>query len=215
MAVDPIADIAASYRPASAALVPHAMRQDLPGWERAQAQGEGQSFGFADFLDMINPLQHLPVVGTLYRALTGDAMAGPARIVGDVIYGGPLGLITGIVDAQLQASTGADMGGHVMAMLTGEPVGAPAALDGFRLAGDDGADTAALAAQAQAVAPLWLASAPSPAPEDAEEAPEPVMDLPAVRVPEVEVYQDLVAVMNANLDRYQAQQSGTAVDANY
>ncbi|MBT5013959.1 MAG: hypothetical protein HON02_05865, partial [Rhodospirillaceae bacterium] len=29
-------------------------------------------FTFLDFLDIINPLQHIPVVGSLYRDMTGD-----------------------------------------------------------------------------------------------------------------------------------------------
>jgi hypothetical protein len=39
-------------------------------------------FGFDDFLDIINPLQHLPPISLVYRELTGDeisAMAPPAR----------------------------------------------------------------------------------------------------------------------------------------
>ena len=31
-------------------------------------------FTFADFLDIINPLQHIPVLSTLYRHLTGDTI---------------------------------------------------------------------------------------------------------------------------------------------
>lgn len=223
MAVDPTADIAGAYRPASAALMPHGMRDDPEGWQRARAAGEGQSFGFADFLDMINPLQHLPVVGTLYRALTGDAITGPARIMGDVIYGGPLGLISGIVDAQLQASTGADIGGHVMALLTGEDVPAPETLGNLQIAQGDAAPDPAAAAQAAAAGgaapatPFWLASAPASAEKDDEEPPA-AMDLPAVAVPEVEVYDNLLDAMNANLDRYDALKTspaGTAVDESF
>ena len=29
-------------------------------------------FSFGDILDLINPLQHIPIVGTIYRAVTGD-----------------------------------------------------------------------------------------------------------------------------------------------
>ena len=42
-----------------------------------KAENEFKFFGkdgftFFDFLDVINPLQHIPVVSTLYRSLTGD-----------------------------------------------------------------------------------------------------------------------------------------------
>jgi len=40
------------------------------------ADSSGFSFGavFHDLLDIVNPLQHLPVIGTLYRAITGDKL---------------------------------------------------------------------------------------------------------------------------------------------
>jgi hypothetical protein len=50
-------------------------------------------FGFDDLLDIINPLQHLPIVGTIYRAITGDEIAKPAQIAGDTLYGGLLGFV--------------------------------------------------------------------------------------------------------------------------
>ncbi len=40
------------------------------------------SYTFDDFIDVINPLQHLPIVSTLYRALTGDEISPQARAVG-------------------------------------------------------------------------------------------------------------------------------------
>src|ERR1041385_7223129 len=46
-----------------------------------------ESFSFKDILDMLNPLQHLPVISTLYRKLTGETIGGVARIVGGAIYG--------------------------------------------------------------------------------------------------------------------------------
>src|SRR5260221_11135660 len=52
---------------------------------------KGDSFSFRDLIDIINPLQHLPVVSTLYRWVTGDAIGALPRIIGDGIYGGPTG----------------------------------------------------------------------------------------------------------------------------
>ena len=54
---------------------------------------------FADFLDVINPLQHIPIVSSIYRAITGDEINGPARVLGGALFGGPLGLVAGIIDA--------------------------------------------------------------------------------------------------------------------
>ncbi|HMM75901.1 MAG TPA: hypothetical protein PJ986_09340 [Gammaproteobacteria bacterium] len=48
-------------------------------------------FGFKDILDLVNPLQHIPVVGNVYRKLTGDALAPAIRVAGGALFGGPLG----------------------------------------------------------------------------------------------------------------------------
>src|SRR5215470_6180450 len=33
---------------------------------------EKGAFGFGDLVDIVNPLQHIPVVATIYRNMTGD-----------------------------------------------------------------------------------------------------------------------------------------------
>ncbi len=48
---------------------------------------------FGDLLDAVNPLQHLPVISTIYRGLTGDTINPGARTVGGLIYGGPAGAL--------------------------------------------------------------------------------------------------------------------------
>ena len=48
-------------------------------------------FNFRDVLDLINPLQHIPVIGNIYRKLTGDQAAPVIRIAGGALFGGPLG----------------------------------------------------------------------------------------------------------------------------
>src|SRR3546814_6236130 len=59
---------------------------------RQRALGhDGSSAGdltFGDFLDIINPLQHIPLVSTLYRAITGDEISPHARILGATLFGG-------------------------------------------------------------------------------------------------------------------------------
>lgn len=79
-----------------------------------------ESFGFLDIVDMINPLQHIPVVGTIYRALTGDEIKPIAQIVGGAVFGGPIGAAGGIANAIVQSETGKDIGGNALAMLMGE-----------------------------------------------------------------------------------------------
>lgn len=44
-------------------------------------------------IDTINPLQHIPFVGFLYREITGDAITPDARFAGSMLYGGPIGAL--------------------------------------------------------------------------------------------------------------------------
>ncbi len=54
---------------------------------------------FADFLDMINPLQHIPVLSSVVRAVTGDEISPAARVAGDALYGGIFGVASAGVGA--------------------------------------------------------------------------------------------------------------------
>lgn len=80
---------------------------------------DGGSFSFHDLLDTLNPLQHIPIVGAIYRWATGDEPGNVARIVGDGLYGGPIGLAAGLFSVALKEETGEDPGEAVMAALTG------------------------------------------------------------------------------------------------
>jgi hypothetical protein len=80
----------------------------------------GKSFSFHDLLDAINPLQHLPVIGTLYRHFTGDQMGNVAEVVGDGIYGGVLGLASGVLNVAVKEITGKDIGENLISMVTGD-----------------------------------------------------------------------------------------------
>ncbi|MDX2224613.1 MAG: hypothetical protein SFV21_17810 [Rhodospirillaceae bacterium] len=96
---------------------PHASAPAGPSTADADEGG----LTFWDMLDFINPLQHIPVVNTLYRELTGDTIKTPAKLVGSTLLGGPIGFASAMVDSLIEDGTGKDMGGHVMAMLRGEP----------------------------------------------------------------------------------------------
>ena len=75
-----------------------------------------EGFTFWDFLDVINPLQHIPVVNTLYREMTGDEIKTPAKMIGSAIIGGPIGLAVAMVDSAIEDTTGKDIGRHALAM---------------------------------------------------------------------------------------------------
>jgi len=70
---------------------------------------------FHDLLDIVNPLQHLPVIGTLYRAITGDKMGTVEKIAGDALYGGLWGAVGSVADTAFEAVTGKDFGSTVLA----------------------------------------------------------------------------------------------------
>jgi hypothetical protein len=74
-------------------------------------------FTFGDFLSLINPLQHLPVVSTLYRAISGDTIKAPEKIMGDTLYGGPLSGLSAIADTIYQQQTGKSFGDTVLGWL--------------------------------------------------------------------------------------------------
>src|SRR4051812_34341686 len=47
----------------------------------------------ADVLKGLNPLHHVPVLGTMYRLATGETIPMPMRVLGAGITGGGLGMI--------------------------------------------------------------------------------------------------------------------------
>ena len=73
-------------------------------------------FTFFDAIDIINPLHHLPVIGPLYRELTGDTLDPFSRIAGGSLFFGPLGTAVSSANVAMQEMTGNDMGGHVIAL---------------------------------------------------------------------------------------------------
>lgn len=83
----------------------------------AGAPARHSGFTFHDFLNIINPLQHIPIVGTLYREITGDVMKPISSILGGVLFGGVIGLAASAVDAIIQETTGEDVGAHILATL--------------------------------------------------------------------------------------------------
>ena len=88
--------------------------QDAQTLQVKEKQRDTQSsFGFFDLLDMINPLQHIPVVSTIYRAVTGDTIKPISNIVGGAVFGGPVGGAMGLVNAVAQHETGEDLLGNV------------------------------------------------------------------------------------------------------
>lgn len=91
--------------------------------------GPDGEFGWDDFLDLINPLQHIPFVNMAYRALTGDQIYGAARMV-DVAFG-PIAGASTAVDLAFRDVTGESMAENAIAAVFGTGDAAPGdSLDG-------------------------------------------------------------------------------------
>ena len=117
-------------------------------YDRSASKVADATMSFGDFLDMVNPLQHIPVVSSIYRYATGDTINPVARVAGDILYGaagGIVGAVAGAVgaigDSVAESQTGKDMTGVVVAALFG----------------DDDKDT-----QTKNSAPIQMASATQP-----------------------------------------------------
>lgn len=81
-----------------------------------------ESFSFWDILDIINPLQHLPIVSTLYRSVGGNSIGAVARVIGGALYGrigGIASMVSSVVNAVIGVITGKDVGERIYAMLFG------------------------------------------------------------------------------------------------
>ncbi|MEI9990282.1 MAG: hypothetical protein WDM86_09605 [Rhizomicrobium sp.] len=95
-----------------------------PAPAAATASPDEGGFSFDDLVDIVNPLQHLPVVGTLYRAITGDQIKTFPKIAGDALYGGMLGFAGSLADSMFEKITGKNLGDTVLAQV--EDVFSPA-----------------------------------------------------------------------------------------
>ena len=136
------------------------------------------SVSFSDVLSTLNPLQYIPVIGTIYRSITGDSAPEAAQVLGGALLGGPLGLVASAASAILEQSTGKDAGQHVLAMLMPQDDAPPAAAKDLRYAANTpAAPTAAPAAGAATAAAQSTTDTPSPAPAPAVAAA-PAADAP-------------------------------------
>jgi hypothetical protein len=95
-----------------------------PSTQAAKPAGEKKHHGFLDFLvtlfDIINPLEHIPIISTIYEHVTGHHMNAVARIAGDTLYGGPIGTAVGVANVIAEKKTGKDLGDNMLAMLKGK-----------------------------------------------------------------------------------------------
>ncbi len=117
----PVGTQLAFFAPPAAPAPPESgeTKADAPADSFATRLFGADGFNFLDILDVINPLQHIPFVSTLYRALTGDTIAPASRVAGGALFGGPIGAAVSLVNTIVAEWSGKDISDHVVAFFTG------------------------------------------------------------------------------------------------
>jgi len=90
---------------------------------RGNAAQTTEGFGFADLIDIVNPLQHIPIVSNIYRGITGDTIGSFANIVGSTLFGGPIGGGLALANEIIQGGSGKSAAEHVASAFTGDSNG--------------------------------------------------------------------------------------------
>ncbi|MBB4268047.1 hypothetical protein [Roseospira visakhapatnamensis] len=85
-------------------------------------------FDFWDVVDIFNPLQHIPIIGSIYRELTGDEIGSFATVAGGALFGGPIGAVFGVANAVVKEATGSDPGQLAMAAFLSDDGTRPATM---------------------------------------------------------------------------------------
>lgn len=74
---------------------------------------------FEDVLQVVNPLNYIPGVSTLYQASEGSGKLSPLiSLVSGAVLGGPVGLALSAISTGIEMATGATPVGHVLSMFT-------------------------------------------------------------------------------------------------
>lgn len=103
-------------RPVSSFATPNQSSDESP----VHAWDDKDGPSFSDILDVLNPLQHIPIVNTIYRHLTGDSEGAVADVAGGTLYGGFIGLALASIGLGVEDATGEDPGDTVYAALFGD-----------------------------------------------------------------------------------------------
>src|SRR5882724_10690337 len=114
---------------------PEWVRRNTGAWATSNTgdgtPGQGQEidpryrdrhYSFRDILESFNPIQHIPVVGQLYRDATGTQLLPAARIIAGGATG-PLGVASAFANVALESATGRDLAGHVIDTVLGRQGG--------------------------------------------------------------------------------------------
>ena len=129
------ANVELAVAPTSTSATSATSAKDAPKVDNGEEAGGFKLFGddgftFLDFLDIINPLQHIPIIGTLYRQMTGDTLDPGSRVIGGTLFLGPFGTVASLANVIIDDATGKDMGEHVLAFFEDGQGNAPQVSDG-------------------------------------------------------------------------------------
>lgn len=106
-----------SINPASSAATP-TVTVTAPSPDGAvKAFNHDDGPNFSDVLDILNPLQHIPIINTIYQHLTGDSEGAVADVAGGTLWTGPLGLVTSLIDLAVKSDTGKSVSDNILSWL--------------------------------------------------------------------------------------------------
>lgn len=109
-----------------------------PAAPAAKKAGGDDEMSFWDFVDIINPLQHLPIISTIYREITGDTIKPITRVAGGALFGGVVGAAVAVATEVVEEAAGLTEGETLLSLFKGD--------------GAEGAEGATDVAQAPATA---------------------------------------------------------------
>ena len=168
-------EVAAGVAGASSANVAIATPSEAPAAKNGApfSLWEKEGFGFGDFIDIINPLHHIPIVATIYRNLSGDQIGAAPRVIGGALWGRIGGFVAGAVNAVVEWWSGKDIGDHIYAAVFGDPKKV-----------EGGTAVAQKNAPTSGTAPSSVATRKAAAPQSAESASAASVESPPAAAPE-------------------------------
>ena len=79
--------------------------------ERASIKMFGEhGLTFGDLIDTFNPLHHVPILGSVYRKISGDVIGPVARLAGGALFGGPVGAALAVITTAVEHARSATPG---------------------------------------------------------------------------------------------------------
>lgn len=116
-----------------------------------------------DALDLVNPLQQIPLVGDVYRSVTGEKISGLARVAGGFLWGGLTGgFVAAFTAAYAETHDDQGPGEQAVAALLGTDKGTPVPPAAPVMLAEARPPSAAAPKDSAALAPLQLAALSTP-----------------------------------------------------